>query len=453
VNIKNIGNIINTEYSEYVPIVAEDTSTIIFTYRGPGSTGGLQKFGQADIGGYYYEDVFIAYRFGDIWSVPISISDKINTNIHDAVTGISSDGKTLLLYRSDGTKGVIYFTIKTAKGWSEPKKLSKTINSQYSVGHASFTADGNELYLVIDGRPDSYGGQDIYKSVKDKKGKWTEPVNLGPNINTPYDEEAPFIYTKANVLYFASKGHNSIGGYDIFRSINIYGQWSKPQNMAYPINTPDDDLYFFATSDGKRGYFASRRGQGYGIQDVYTVSLEKLALPFVPDTLSMETMDKLYSEVVVEEVKPEVEKVEPEVEEVEPEIEEVEPEIEEVEPEVEEVEPEVEEKDIEHRSADGLTFKVQVAAFRKKIPVTHTYFAFLKDKQIITKTYEDGITRYTIGSFKTLAEANQLRPEIMKRGFGKAFIIAHYRQERIAVYELEDDRDIVRRVMEILGEE
>ncbi len=280
--IRNIGNIVNTEYSEYVPVVSADKSTLIFTYRGPGCTGGLQNIeGKEDDRGFYYEDVFIAYSYGDNWTIPVNISETVNTTAHDAVTSITDDEKTLLVYRNDGVSSDIMITTKDKKknDWTKPKKLSKAVNTEYYESHATLSGDGNEIYFVSD-KPGGFGGLDIYRSKKDEKGKWGEPENLGENINTPYDEEAPFIYKKGNVLYFSSKGHNSMGGYDIFRSIDFGGEWTKPQNMAYPINTTDDDLYFSVSPDGKMGYFGSKRQGGYGLLDIYTVNLDKLSLPF-----------------------------------------------------------------------------------------------------------------------------------------------------------------------------
>src|SRR5690606_10655054 len=141
--------------------------------------------------------------------------------------------------------------------WSKPKPLSKEINTKYHESSASLGPDGRTLYFVSD-RPGGVGGRDIWVAYKDSKGRWKEVRNIR-ELNTPYDEEAVFIHPDGRTLYFSSKGHNTMGGYDIFKSTYKDGYWSKPENLGVPINTADDDLYFVLASSGQRAYFSSSR--------------------------------------------------------------------------------------------------------------------------------------------------------------------------------------------------
>ncbi|MCH8331882.1 MAG: OmpA family protein, partial [Bacteroidetes bacterium] len=146
------------------------------------------------------------------------------------------------------------------------------INSDYWEGHVSLSGDENELYFSSD-RVEGFGGKDIYKVTRLPDGSWSDPVNLGPNVNTPYDEDAPFIHPDGVTMYYSSKGHSSMGGYDIFRTIWNGENFDEPKNMGYPINTADDDLYFVISGDGKTAYFSSFRAGGYGHQDIYKIDL------------------------------------------------------------------------------------------------------------------------------------------------------------------------------------
>jgi hypothetical protein len=154
--------------------------------------------------------------------------------------------------------------------WSEPVRLNSNINTEYWEGSCSVSADGKYLYFASE-RPGGYGGRDLW--VSEKVGDdWGPATNLGPIINTKYDEDAPFIHPDGITLFFSSKGHKSIGGYDIMYSIKKEGQWLTPKNMGIPLNTTEDDRYYVINAKGDRGYLSSNRGGygGKGKQDIYT---------------------------------------------------------------------------------------------------------------------------------------------------------------------------------------
>ncbi len=274
VQITNLGPVINTAASEYAPVIAADESEIIYTYRGPQSTGGLMnpKF-KPDTLGEYYEDVFISHKIGDTWSTPEGISE-INTKSNDASIALSTDGQTLFTFKStvqDG--GDIYVSNLNGDKWSKPERLGPTVNTPFWEGSCSLTSDGKTLFFASE-RPGGYGGRDIYMSSRLGNGNWGTAKNLGKNINTTLNEDAPFMHPDGVTLFFSSEGWNSMGGSDIFYStLNpVDSSWSRPTNLGYPINSPDDDRYYVLNADGTRGYFSSNRKGGYGQQDLYSVT-------------------------------------------------------------------------------------------------------------------------------------------------------------------------------------
>jgi hypothetical protein len=273
VKLENIGEPINTAASEYVPVISADESVLIYTYNGPKSTGGLMDADlRKDPEGDYYEDIFIAKKKEGFWNMPESMT--INTKGHDASIGLSPDGQELYTYRSTRKdKGDIYLSKLVGDKWSEPKKLGKNINTEFWEGSCSISADGWFLYFSSE-RPGGSGARDIYVSKKLETGEWGPAVNLGTNINTPYNDDAPFIHPDGITLFFSSEGHNSIGGYDIFYSIKKDNDWITPINMGYPLNTTSDDAYYVINAKGDKGYFSSNResAEAKGENDLYSIA-------------------------------------------------------------------------------------------------------------------------------------------------------------------------------------
>jgi len=273
VEIVDIGSPINTEYSEYVPVITPDESMMIFTYRGNLSKGGLLgPTGKPDNDGQYYEDIMISYKMGDEWLDPESIADNINTVGHDASIAISTDGQRLFVYKQtkkDG--GDIYYSNLNGEEWSKPEKLKGDVNTEEWEGSATLTSDGKTLYFAS-AREGGFGGRDLYSAELQADESWGEVKNLGPVINTRFDDDAPFIHPDRRTLYYSSKGHNSMGGYDIFYTYLSDEGWDKPENVGYPINTIDDDRYYVLSADAKTGYYSTAGRSENGTHDIYTVS-------------------------------------------------------------------------------------------------------------------------------------------------------------------------------------
>jgi outer membrane protein OmpA-like peptidoglycan-associated protein len=271
ISIKNLGPEINTEFPEYGPVISADESELIFTSNRPSTTGGNKD----PYDNLYYEDVYISYKKNGNWTTPVQMGPNLNTNNHDASIGLSADGQTLFIYRSvDGNVvskagGDLYVSKLDGNEWTVAEKLPDRINTRHWESSVSISEDGQTLFFTSN-RPSGLGGTDIFMSKKLADGSWDKPKNLGPSINTPYDEENPVLHPDGKLLYFSSKGHNSIGGFDIFYSrLNENGKWSKPENMGIPINTAHDDLHFAMSTDGTRMYFSSVRPDGYGQKDLY----------------------------------------------------------------------------------------------------------------------------------------------------------------------------------------
>ena len=265
--IVNIGEVINSEYPEYGPIIPADESFMIFTSRREDNVSTEQ-----DADGRYHEDMYISYKNdkGE-WQKPQNLGFGVNTFGHDASIGLSPDGSQLLIYKSNNG-GDIYISDHSEDGWTIPVPLSGEVNTAGFESSACFTADSKHIYFTSE-REGGYGGSDIYKAELLQDGTWGNIVNLGPVINTSYDEEAPQIHSDSKTLFFSSRGHNSMGGFDIFSS--NYNEetktWSPVKNIGYPINTADEDIYFVLTADGSKAYFSSYRNNTFGEVDIYVL--------------------------------------------------------------------------------------------------------------------------------------------------------------------------------------
>lgn len=265
--ITNLGENINTQYPEYGAEVTPDQSEIVFTSRRPNNK---EKHDVARTDGLYMENVYMALNQNGTWGTATNLGPTVNTTGQDALAGISADAQTLYIYHGENG-GDIYESHLNGNTWSDPKPLGGKINTHHEQS-VSLAPDNKTLYFASD-RPGGYGGSDIYMSVADANGVWGDPKNLGPVVNTKYNDGEMSIQPDGITMYFSSEGHNTMGGYDIFKTTkNDSGKWTTPVNMGYPINGPDDDIFYTVASDGKHAYFSSIRKGGYGAQDIYMVS-------------------------------------------------------------------------------------------------------------------------------------------------------------------------------------
>ncbi len=302
--IDNLGSGVNTEYPEYGPYINADESVLMFTSTRPSTTGG--KKDPADE--MFYEDIYISHFKNEKWSTAQNPGKPLNTDSHDAIVGVSPDGKHALIYKGEDNGGDLFECRIDEEGkWHSPRRLPKEINTKYHESSASFSPDMEALYFVSN-KPGGFGGKDIYYTELTIKGNrekldYEDAVNLGAVINTPYDENGVFMDIDGKTLYFSSKGHNSMGGYDVFKTTLINGKWSKPVNLGYPINSADDDLFFSFSRNGMHAYYSSFDPSGYGNRDIYMITLlgPEKPLEFLEDYDALAFKTVMITENVMEE--------------------------------------------------------------------------------------------------------------------------------------------------------
>lgn len=253
---KNLGSNINESNSEYNPAVTDDEEMMVFTKAMP-----------------FYDAIMYSTKTNGSWNSPVNMNELLKVDYDFYPTSISKDGKELYMYSSQNYDGVIFYSKFENVTWSAPVKLNDNINTKYWESHATISHDNKKLYFTSN-RKGTFGGLDIYVSSRDSSGDWGPAVNLGPVINTPYNEETPFLSKDDKTLFFSSRGHFNMGGYDIFYSTLLdNGEWSIPLNFGYPLNSTDDDIYFKPLNDGYEGYFAKYSPDGFGKQDIYRIEI------------------------------------------------------------------------------------------------------------------------------------------------------------------------------------
>ncbi|MCW3805016.1 tetratricopeptide repeat protein [Plebeiibacterium marinum] len=267
--VQNLGENVNSKYDDHSPLVTADESLLLFTSKRISSYSTIMDDGQ------FTEKIFASSKDKE-WKKSEIIKSIVKKNSHESGVCLSADGTELYMLISNIDGQDIYVSNFDGETWSEPFKLPQGINSRFNETHASINADKSTLFFTSD-RKGGYGGLDIYMVRKLPNGEWGTPKNLGNTINTPYDEETPMIHYDGKTLYFSSEGHNSMGNFDIFYSkMNNDSSWTKPVNMGYPINTPDDDFFFTPTVAENKAYMASSRFEdNYGGSDLYLIEYEE----------------------------------------------------------------------------------------------------------------------------------------------------------------------------------
>lgn len=291
VAIRNLGSKVNSDLGDYGVVLNSDEDFMIFTSRR--SEGNLNSDVADD--NIPFEDIFYSSFENGEWTQAQNIGIPVGTEFHESNLALSPDGDELYIYR-DLNRGDIFVSERDNDGtWSEPQPLPEPINSGYTENGLSISQDGQHLFFSSN-RPGGVGGLDIYVAVKDGN-RWRHVKNLGETINTPYDEEAPYIWVDGKTLYFSSKGGRGMGEYDIYRTEydSISDAWGPPRNLGYPINTPDDDVYFYPTKDGYTGYYATIKEDGFGYTDIYEITLieekEKIAPEPKPEPVVQEPIN------------------------------------------------------------------------------------------------------------------------------------------------------------------
>jgi outer membrane protein OmpA-like peptidoglycan-associated protein len=253
----NLGSHVNTSSSNYKAVVSGNGRVLVYMNELP-----------------FYDAVYFSTYQNNAWSEPINITPQIQSDGDQYVSDVSYDGLTLYLTREGNFDSDILISHFENDKWSKSLPLGGNINTKYWESHASVSKNGKTLYFASN-RKGGPGSMDIYVSRLNALGQWGEPVALGETINTALNEDTPFITDNDSMLYFSSQGHNSMGGYDMFRSVLLTsGQWSKPENLGYPINSTDNDLFYYPWDNGKIGYMSLFEKDNFGKEDIYAIQLQ-----------------------------------------------------------------------------------------------------------------------------------------------------------------------------------
>ncbi|HTX89107.1 MAG TPA: OmpA family protein [Bacteroidales bacterium] len=296
----HVVNHISTPENEYLPILSPDNQMALFTREIK-----IPPDKNSVVPTVTYKEKFMysTLENDSTFTEGTEMPDPFNVNDNEGGATLTIDNKTLYYTVCKYAKNNsyyncdIYYSEYVNGEWTPIQSVSDKINLPFSwESQPSISADGRTLYFVSD-RSGGYGGYDIYRSIKNDDGEWGTPINLGPSVNTPGNEKSPFIHPDGKTLYFSSDGWPGLGGYDIFYSrLNENGTWSKAENLGFPINSPDDEVGFFVSTDGTHGFFASNKYSGVGGWDLYTFELYDKARPekvlFLKGTVKAEAIEE-----------------------------------------------------------------------------------------------------------------------------------------------------------------
>ena len=283
-NPQNLGGAVNSKDDEYLPSLTAVGQTLVFTRRFPRKATTIADTKDE-------EDLYASTWTDGQWSRAERMPEPVNSNDNEGAQCISQDGRIMFFTacnrKDGGGRCDLYMCVNKSGKWSKPRNLGSTVNSGAWEGQPTFSIDGKTLYFVSN-RKGGYGGMDIWKTTFEN-GRWTEPVNLGPTVNSQWDEMSPFIHFDDRTLYFSSNRPEGMGGYDLFVSFKLFvssceydeGTWSTPKNLGYPINTEGDDNNLIVSADGRTAIYASDRKGGYGKMDLYSFELPEKVRPTV----------------------------------------------------------------------------------------------------------------------------------------------------------------------------
>ncbi|MEX1193077.1 MAG: SPOR domain-containing protein [Brumimicrobium sp.] len=276
--VENLGSTINSSFPDYSPVISLDGFAIYYTsrrLREDSSNIDIVEPGT----NMHLEDIYVSKKdYDDNWTEP-QLMDFCDPEKNEATVAVSTDERRIYVYKDETGNGDIYFSDFEASEFKELEILEdQGVNTDNWEPHITVSPDGQQKYFSSD-REGGYGGRDIYRIIKLPDGNWSEPKNLGPNINTEYDEDAPFLAVDNKRMYYASNGPKSMGGFDIFMTERDENNvWSTPKNLGYPLNTTSDDIYYTTTVDGLTGYLTSFRPDGEGEKDIYEIKNNHLGI-------------------------------------------------------------------------------------------------------------------------------------------------------------------------------
>lgn len=289
----NLGSHINSANSEYHPSLTADGALLIYTVREP-----MQSMNCPSNDGTL-EDFYLSEKVNEQWQPRTNAGSPLNSDCNEGAANLSPDGRYLFFAASNRERDQVqyssvdlYYSEKEGDRWKKPMNLGAPVNTDAFESQPSFSSDGKTLYFTST-RPGGLGGQDIWMTVRNENGSWSDPQNLGPSINTPGDEISPFIHPDNQTLYFCSNGVLGMGGFDFFVARKkADGNFDVATNLGYPINTPFDERSLVISADGSTGYFASTNIKGYGQYDLYMFEMPVASRPHVVTYLKGSIYDK-----------------------------------------------------------------------------------------------------------------------------------------------------------------
>ena len=281
--VENVEDV-NSEYDDYGASISTDESVMVFNARRPRTTGGGKNSNED-----YFADIYITENETGNWSSPKQIGDLLNSNGDDECVAIAPDGQRLFMVKEKEGNQDVYQCNLHGSHWSNPKPLEQnSINTEFNESHASFSHDGIKIYFVTDNPYANKGGTDIFFSGRINtrhKEEWGKQFTIGSEINTKYNDACIFFHPDGKTIYFTSQGHNSMGGYDVFKSVRESGRWSAPVNLGYPVNTVYDEKYISVSASGKHAYVSSNRKEdNKGGYDIFRLTFLGAEKPMLIDT-------------------------------------------------------------------------------------------------------------------------------------------------------------------------
>jgi len=287
-NPVSVGPGINTIDDEYWPSITADGQTLMFTRQPDIVTNPSFK-------GMVQEDFYISYLSDNVWQKAFNAGAPLNTMQNEGAQTLSSNGSYMFFTACNRPGGIgncdLYFSAFNNGTWSEPSNLGTPVNSKYWESTPSISADGRTLFFSSN-RPGGFGGKDIWVARLNEKNQWTEPVNLGSNINTEGDEISPFIHFDGKTLYYASDGKVGMGGFDLFITrLKEDSTWTNPMNLGYPINTCNDEMGLVIESGGQKAYYSSTRDKTEG-KDIFSFNVYESIRPNAVSYLKGKVYDK-----------------------------------------------------------------------------------------------------------------------------------------------------------------
>ena len=278
IGLKNVGPMINTDKAEYSPVISLDGSALYFTSRRPWAKGEPEnnhdlKYNQ------YGEDIYVSFMDFDMsWTEPVRLK-FCKPNRNEASIAVSTDERRIHLYLDSQNNGDIFYSDFYNNRFNPVFPIAiEGVNTEYWEAHCFMSKDLKRFFFVSN-RNGGYGGRDIYYCENLGNGEWSKPINMGPGINSAFDEDSPFVSFDNQSLYYSTNGPKSMGGFDIVKAtLQEDVSWAESENLGYPFNSTNDDLYYTATVEGLVGYMTSYRKGGSGEKDIYEIQNEHLGI-------------------------------------------------------------------------------------------------------------------------------------------------------------------------------